>query len=126
MRKFTAALNVVLLIAAVDLYSLDFPIQTRLQSRRRPASVAGTKRKGSCPAAAGSAVVGEAPLPPSSPFEHQVVVENLDVDLAPPSVVIREAAMKNHIRLKTLLWNMTQPASSKTKNPVSISTTTSY
>lgn len=62
--------------------------QTRLQSRRRPASVAGTKRKSSCPAVA--AVVGEAPLPPSSPFEHHVVVENLDVDLAPPSVVIRE------------------------------------
>ena len=90
-RRFTRCL------VTLYVYSWIFPIQTRLQSRRRPASAGGTKRKSSCPAAAVSAVVGEAPLPPSSPFEHQVVVENLDVDLAPPSVVIREAAKKKHI-----------------------------
>lgn len=61
--------------------------QTRILNRRRPASIAGIKRRSSCSVA----LVGAAPVlsPPLLSPPH-MVAQNPDMGVLPPSVIIRE------------------------------------
>ena len=83
----SAFLNFAILDREIYNLAITFPKKTKIMNRRRSASIAGVKRRGSCSVA----VVGAGPALPSAPLEADVVpAKNPHADAAPSSVVIRD------------------------------------
>ena len=78
-----------LLVTTIKLKGISL-IKTRVLNRRRPASIAGVKRRSS----SSVAVVGAAPVLPPSPLEPDTAAKIHGMYVVPPSVVIRDAKRK--------------------------------